>query len=101
MAGIPDIAEPDLSKVAFVFMCDPCAADYFPQKPLPRVGDILVRGGWDSEMRSAAVHSSCAADFVANGFEIVDPDPDENDGLELYCAHYKWDAAADEWRKAS
>lgn len=91
---------PDLSKVAFVFMCDPCAAEYFPRSHPPRLADVLGPRDWDGEMRCAVVHAICSADFVANGFEIVGPDPDENEGVELYCPHYKWDAAADEWRKA-
>ncbi len=92
--------EPDLSHMAFVFTCDPCAAEFFPQATLPKLADVLGPRDWDGEMRSAVVHAACAADFVANGFEIVDPDPDEYDGVELYCPHYKWDAAADEWTRS-
>jgi hypothetical protein len=53
-------------------------------------------------MRSAVVHASCAADFVANGFEIVGADPDDpedNAGPELFCPHYEWDASAEEWKE--
>jgi len=95
-----EMAEPDLRNVAFVFTCDPCAAEFFPQTALPRLADVLGPRDWDGEMRGAVVHAACAADFVANGFEIVDPDPDEALGVELYCPHYKWDAAADERKKA-
>jgi hypothetical protein len=91
---------PDLSNVAFVFTCDACAAEYFPGATLPRVADVLGSRDWDSEMHSAVVHAACAADFVANGFEIVGPDPGENAGADLYCPHYKWDAAADEWTRS-
>jgi hypothetical protein len=103
MTGIHDEAEPDLRNVAFVFMCDPCAAEFFPQAQLPRLADVLGPREWDGEMRSAVVHAACAADFVANGFGIIgadSDDPEDNDGPELYCPHYKWDAAVDEWRKA-
>jgi hypothetical protein len=68
-----------------------------PAAQLPRLADVLGPREWDGEMRAAVVHAACAATFVANGFEIVDPDPDEALGVELYCPHYKWDAAADEW----
>ena len=100
MTDIRDDAEPDLRNVAFVLMCDPCAGEFFPRAQLPRLADVLGDRDWDwdGEMRYAVVHAACAADFVANGFEIVDPDPDEALGVELYCPHYKWDAAADEWK---
>jgi hypothetical protein len=103
MTGIHDTAEPDLRNAAFVFMCDPCAAEFFPSARPRRLADVLGPGDWDGEMRSAVVHPACAADFVANGFEIVgaDPeDPEDNSGPDLYCPHYKWDAAAGQWKKA-
>ena len=100
MTETSDLADPDMSNVAFVLMCDPCASEFFPQAQPPRLVDVLGPRDWDGEMRATVVHAACAATFVANGFEIVDPDPDENAGVELYCPHYKWDAAADEWTRS-
>jgi hypothetical protein len=101
LTEIRDAAEPDLRNVAFVFTCDPCAAEFFPQAQLPRVAGVLGPGDWDGEMRSAVVHAACAAYFVANGFEIVGADPDDPEdsaGPDLFCPHYKWDEAAEEWK---
>jgi hypothetical protein len=100
MTETSDLADPDMSNVAFVLMCDPCASEFFPQAQPPRLVDVLGPRDWDGEMRATVVHAACAATFVANGFEIVDPDPDENAGVELYCPYYKWDAAADEWTRS-
>jgi hypothetical protein len=58
---------------------------------LPGQGGVQPLGG--GRARLAGV----LTEFVANGFEIVDPDPDEFLGVELYCPHRKWEAALDEW----
>jgi hypothetical protein len=99
MTDMRDVAEPDLSNVAFIFTCDRCAGEFFPDTQLPKIAEVLGDRdwGWDGEMRSAVVHAACTAGFMANGFEIVDPVPDPALGLELYCPHHKWDAALDEW----
>jgi hypothetical protein len=99
MNEIPDLAEPDLSSVAFVLMCDPCAQTY-PEGPPPRLDDVFGPRGWHGELRCGVVPAILVSDLKAAGFEIVDPDPDPALGLDLYCPHCKWDAALDEWRTA-
>lgn len=89
---------PDLRNTAVIFTCDLCAAEFFPN-PLPTVGELFGPDHSNPEMHPAIVHAACAADFVANGFEIVG-EPEDDEGPELFCPHYKWDAAADEWKKA-
>lgn len=92
-------AEPDLSNVVFVLMCDPCAQTY-PGGPPPRLADVLGPRGWDGQMRCAVMPWILLPDLRDAGFETADLAPDENEGVELYCPHLKWDAALDEWRKA-
>lgn len=88
---------PDLSRVAFVFTCDPCAAEHFPHAELPRVAAVLGPRDWIGHLRCAVIHATHTARLTTSGFEVADPDPDEKDGIELWCPHSKWDAALDEW----
>jgi hypothetical protein len=84
------------SAAAVIFTCDACAGEYFPTPP-PKVSELGLDdqpGDPPGDWHAALVHSGCAADFVANEFELV---PDIIEGTNypgLFCPHLA--EAADE-----
>lgn len=65
---------------AVVFCCGPCAGEFFPEPP----AQMNDRPG---KPHVAIVHASCAADFVANGFDIVPGIVEGTDEPGLFCPH--------------
>lgn len=78
-----------MSATAVIFTCDACAAEYFPAPP-PRVSDHGLDQPGDPHI--AIVHASCAADFVANGFDLVPGIVQGRDDPGLFCPHLAEDA---------
>jgi hypothetical protein len=69
---------------ALIFTCDTCAPEYFPQGA-SRLSQMGI--DYPGDPHGAIVHAACAADFIANGFDLV---PDFVEGTSepgLFCPH--------------
>jgi len=72
------------SATAIIFTCGDCAAEFFP-KPPGRLSDLGISQPGDPH--AAIVHASCAADFVANGFDLVPGIVEGTNEPGLFCPH--------------
>jgi hypothetical protein len=73
---------------ALVFTCDPCAAEYFPQG-IAKLSEIGI--DYPDDPHGAIVHAPCAADFVANGFELIPDFVEGTNDIGLFCPHLQYD----------
>lgn len=86
VATIPPAAPPPAS-IAIVFTCDDCALEYFPRNTPPRLSAIGI--DYPNDPCGAMVHAACAAEFVANGFDLI-PNFGDWEGctdIGLFCPH--------------
>jgi hypothetical protein len=76
---------------AIIMMCDACADDFLGRRP----GKASELGfDYPGDPHIAIAHGGCAADFVANGFELERDICEDSDEFGLFCPHQPGGAAS-------